>query len=323
MHDILSLETSPPTIHHFQPHPPPSATPQKSENLEIMSNDIAARIYVGNINFGSTEDELKEFFQEANPVSVELPSKTIKKQGELIKRLLGFGFVQFETEAAADAAITDFNGKSFKLRLIYAKKALPPSTEEEKLQKTEAFLAKQREWKAKKHAEQAKSKKAAKEKTEAALKAAVAEETSNTPETNEASVVETPAAAPRKPKIPEGPKSKDTVFITNLDYKVTNATLGDLLKEYNPVWVNVPIKRVPKHLLEKFTAKGKPIFNKGIGFAKFADEDTQLKVIEELNGKEVNGRKVIMEVAVERPAPEGKEAKNIKPEATSEAVAEA
>ncbi|KAM9893726.1 hypothetical protein OXX69_011602, partial [Metschnikowia pulcherrima] len=36
-----------------------------------MSNPVdPSRVYVGNVNYNATEDELKEFFQDFNAVSV-------------------------------------------------------------------------------------------------------------------------------------------------------------------------------------------------------------------------------------------------------------
>lgn len=242
---------------------------------------IEERVYVGNVDFSATEDELREFFSGLAVSSVEIPSKTITRGKKLFVKRLGFGFVQFETKEEADKAIEQFNGKDFKNRSIYAKKALPPATEEEKKLKTEAFLARQKELKAR-------------------------AKTGKTNGAAEQTAAETPENGTDKTqlKTPEGNKSKDTVFIANLDYKANVKQLTNLFSELSPKWIHVPTRRVPYHVLKKFQAKQKPIFNKGIAFVKFADEELQLKAIEEFNGKEINGRTVVVEAAIDREIPQ-------------------
>ncbi|KAF7998805.1 hypothetical protein HF325_006337 [Metschnikowia pulcherrima] len=255
-----------------------------------MSNPVdPSRVYVGNVNYNATEDELKEFFQDFNAVSVEIPSKTITRGERTFERCLGFGFVQFENEADAESAINEINGKKFKLRQIYAKKALPPATEEEKEKKKERFLAKQAELKAKKREVE--------KQTADSKQIAQKEEPAQS-----FSAGKSARKAPRASKTPDGKKSTDTIFVTNLDYKANLKSLSDLFKDLCPIWVNVPTKRVPFHVLKKFSASKKPIFNKGIAFVKFADEATQLRAVREFNGREVNGKNIVVEVAIDKPA---------------------
>lgn len=253
-----------------------------------MSNPAdPSRVYIGNVNFNATEEELQEFFLDFKVLSVEIPFKTITRGERSFQRRLGFGFVQFENETDAENAISMTNGKKFKHRLVYAKKALPPATEEEKQKKRELFIAKQTELKAKKREEEKKivpqTETPSKETAKSALDAT--------------SVVVN--------KTPEGKKSTDTIFITNLDYKANVKSLSELFKNLNPIWVNVPTKRVPFHVLKKFSATRKPIFNKGIAFVKFANEDIQLQAIKEFNGREINGRAIVVEVAVDKPVSSG------------------
>ena len=62
-------------------------------------------IYVGNLAFQATEDDLKEVFGEYGTVSrVSLP--TDRETG----RKRGFAFVEMEDEAKEDAAIAELDG---------------------------------------------------------------------------------------------------------------------------------------------------------------------------------------------------------------------
>lgn len=95
---------------------------------------------MGNINFSTTEDELKDFFGEYSVASVEIPSKVVTRGKKTINKRLGFGFVQFEKDTDAEEAIKKFNGLELKLRQIYAKRAMPPATEDERKERAAAKL---------------------------------------------------------------------------------------------------------------------------------------------------------------------------------------
>lgn len=272
---------------------------------------IEGRIYVGNVDFSATEEELKDFFQGLNVVSVEIPSKTLSRGNKSFVKRLGFGFVQFASDADAEKAIAEFNGKEFKSRHMYAKKALPPATEEEKQKKAEAFFAKREALKAKKEAKKETKKQSKKEaKKEAGESKKNDKESPETPSKSPELEAKAEGEVIRKEKdlskTPEGTKSKDTVFITNLEYRVTLSALTRIFKDLELVWVHVPTKRVPQHVLKKFKAKNKPLFNKGYAFAKFASEENQQKAIAEFNGHEIHGRAILVEAAVDRPNGEGK-----------------
>src|SRR5881394_922847 len=66
---------------------------------------MASKVFVGNLNFNTTREELETLFGQAGAISdVYLP--TDRDTG----RPRGFAFVTFNDEAAAKDAITRFNG---------------------------------------------------------------------------------------------------------------------------------------------------------------------------------------------------------------------
>jgi RNA recognition motif-containing protein len=208
---------------------------------------------------------------------VEIPFKEITRaNSKSYKRHLGFAFAQFETKEDADKAVEDFNGTKFQRRNIFIKKALPPATEEEKKEKLEAFKAKR----------------------EAALK----EKEEHKKLKEESKPAKKVSNGEGKERVPEGKASQDTIFVTNLDYKVDVKTLNGLFKDLKPKWIHVPTRRVPAHILKKQTGTRAP-FNKGIAFVKFADEETQKQAVAEYNGKELNGREIIVDVAIDARIP--------------------
>lgn len=233
-------------------------------------------------------------------LEVDIPSKPVHRGKKVLEKHFGFAFVQFETKEDADRAIEEYNGKEFKGRSIYARKAVPPPTEEEKQKKIEAYKVKQ---------EAIKAEKAAAKKAEIeVLKAANGEakppkapkkkkEKTEKPDTEARPEKKGPSGEPR---IPEGIKSTDTIFVTNLEYKVDVQALNTLFKDLRPKWVHVPSRKVPQHILQRQKKKGRAVYNKGIAFVKFASEEVQKQAVEEFNGRELNGRNIVVDIAVDR-----------------------
>ncbi|MBD2101197.1 RNA-binding protein [Leptolyngbya sp. FACHB-261] len=77
-------------------------------------------IYVGNLSFSATEQDLREVFAEYGTVSrVSLPTD------RETNRVRGFAFVDMSTEAEEDAAIADLDGAEWMGRQIRVNKAKP------------------------------------------------------------------------------------------------------------------------------------------------------------------------------------------------------
>ena len=69
---------------------------------------MAQKIYVGNMNYSTTEDSLKNLFsQYGQVVSVAVIKDRFTEQSK------GFGFVEMEDAAAAEAAMGALNGTEF------------------------------------------------------------------------------------------------------------------------------------------------------------------------------------------------------------------
>ncbi|MFC1975557.1 RNA recognition motif domain-containing protein [Chloroflexota bacterium] len=79
------------------------------------------KLYVGNLSYETTEDELQKLFIEVGPVV----STTIITDGAS-GRSKGFGFVEMETEQAAQEAIERLNNYELNQRTITVSEARPP-----------------------------------------------------------------------------------------------------------------------------------------------------------------------------------------------------
>jgi cold-inducible RNA-binding protein len=66
---------------------------------------VGSKVFVGNLSFQTTHEEIRELFAQAGEVA-EVVVPTDRASG----RPRGFAFVQFATEEAAQAAIQKFDG---------------------------------------------------------------------------------------------------------------------------------------------------------------------------------------------------------------------
>lgn len=81
---------------------------------------MAKNIYVGNLPFSTTDDDLSELF---NPFGTVNSARVIKDK--FTDRSRGFGFVEMENDEEADKAISEVNGKSIDGRMLKVSEARP------------------------------------------------------------------------------------------------------------------------------------------------------------------------------------------------------
>jgi cold-inducible RNA-binding protein len=78
------------------------------------------KLYVGNLPFGASEEDLKKFFSEAGVVqSAKIVTDPYSGRSR------GFGFVEMASTAEVEKAISLFNGKTFMDRTLTVSEARP------------------------------------------------------------------------------------------------------------------------------------------------------------------------------------------------------
>lgn len=79
------------------------------------------KLYVGNLPFSATEDQLHEFFSQAgvSPSAVNLIRDRFTGQSR------GFAFVEINNDEEADRAINSLNGQNFSGRNLVVNEARP------------------------------------------------------------------------------------------------------------------------------------------------------------------------------------------------------
>ncbi|HEX8455771.1 MAG TPA: RNA-binding protein [Pyrinomonadaceae bacterium] len=81
---------------------------------------MSMKLYVGNLNFKTTGEDLQELFGQVG--TVESASVVMDRD---TGRSRGFGFVEMATKEEGEAAIAQFNGKEFGGRNLSVNEARP------------------------------------------------------------------------------------------------------------------------------------------------------------------------------------------------------
>lgn len=78
------------------------------------------KLYVGNLPFGASEEDLQKLFSEVGTVqSVKIVIDSYSGRSR------GFGFVEMASKAEVEKAISLLNGKTFKDRTLIVSEARP------------------------------------------------------------------------------------------------------------------------------------------------------------------------------------------------------
>ena len=81
---------------------------------------MSTKLYVGNLSYRMTSEDLQEYFAAAGPVE----SANVVFDRET-GRSRGFGFVEMASDDAANAAIAQFNGQEYDGRNLVVNEARP------------------------------------------------------------------------------------------------------------------------------------------------------------------------------------------------------
>lgn len=86
--------------------------------------------------------------------------------------------------------------------------------------------------------------------------------------------------------------------------------LKELFAAYEPVSSKIALRPIPHFMVKKLQARGEARKGRGFGFVTLGSEALQAKAVQEMHGKDVNGREIAVKVAIDSPgkedeAPEG------------------
>ncbi|CAI5757340.1 unnamed protein product [Candida verbasci] len=229
------------------------------------------RVYIKNLSYYAQESDLEELFKNHEPYTVRLTRSGRHKP-------LGIAYADFKTSEQVESVIQEFDGFNFKSRKLSVKKhqAYNPNRG-----RFFGLLGGKNDQKKETESE---------EEDETQDLAAVEPEQPRQERVPETKKDLRTKAKELFPHIPEEPEevSEDTLFIAKAHGKVTDATIREFLKEYNPseiyIFKNKSIPKLgPINLSSSYVSV----------LAKVDASDVQLNdIIENLKTQKLNGKNV-------------------------------
>lgn len=286
------------------------------------------KVFAGNLSYITTDEGLKAFFA---PIANDIISAQVVKHGP---RSAGYGFVSFSSAESAEKVVEELNRTELDGREVVVEIAKPSDQKDnEKRERKprkrfgrrgyhQAVPGEVTEAEANGEASKAdgagesesqpikpkKKKSSRKPRKSAAPPAAAVGDASG----EVAPVVESEVAAdatetvgtrkprvrkPRTPRpsrpvgeVPAGQPSKTVLFVANLGFNVDDTSLAAV---FTDAGVNVASARIVRRRF------GHPRKSKGFGFVDVGNEEEQKKAIASLDGKEVDGRAIVVKIAVD------------------------
>lgn len=293
----------------------------KANDAVLASAAEGRRLYIGNLAYATTEGELKEFFKGYLVESVSIP------KNPRTDRPVGYAFVDLSTPDEAERAIAELSGKEILERKVSVQLARKPEPNE----KTEATngegagegtrrrqSTRGRGRAGRGRGGRARGGREGEEKKEgeaSATDAPVGDAPADTAEvqplkdiTNENSADNAksgknqarPARRERGPPA-DGIPSKNKVMVANLPYELTEEKLKELFAAYQPSSAKIALRPIPRFMIKKLQARGEARKGRGFGFVTLASEELQQQAVNEMNGKEIEGREIAVKVAIDSP----------------------
>lgn len=286
------------------------------------------RLYIGNLAYSTTEENLREFFEGYNIESVSIPNNP--RSG----RAVGYAFVDLVDKEDAERAMKELSGKELVERNVSVQLARKPNTRstegsEEGAASGEDKGKGERPARRGRHGYRGRgrgrgnrgglkarnvSQANGNEEHPTNVPGQVLALTETTNITADATAVTDSGKEDKKknenkePKQPKkrgppenGVPSKTKVMVANLPYELSEEKLKELFADYQPESAKIALRPIPRFMVKKLQMRGEPRKGRGFGFVTLASEELQQKAVEEMNGKEVEGREIAVKVAIDNP----------------------
>ncbi|OJJ64944.1 hypothetical protein ASPSYDRAFT_39728 [Aspergillus sydowii CBS 593.65] len=298
---------------------------QSAADAAAVSADEGRRLYIGNLAYATTEGELKEFFKSYTIESVSIPVNPRNN------RPVGYAFVDLATASEATAAIAELSGKEILQRKVSVQLARKPEPAEAKAEGAVSGgegasgnegrkraggrtrgrgRGRGRVGRGARGGRSAQGAEGTEEQpTTASGETAPLSEITNQ---NDAAATESgkaggkPRARPQKQRGPpeDGIPSKTKVMVANLPYDLSEEKLKEIFAAYQPVSAKIALRPIPRFMIKKLQARNEPRKGRGFGFVTLGSEEQQEKAVQEMNGKEIEGREIAVKVAIDSPGKE-------------------
>jgi RNA recognition motif-containing protein len=259
----------------------PVETPVETPEVEESSSEI--KVFVGNVDYKVTDEQLKEFFKDLKFVDAAISKRNDKS--------VGYGFITFDDEEEAKKCVEQFDKKDFQGRPLKVELAKEKS-------ETTKRRGSRRNMRGKGRRTSFRRRKSTEKDSKKESEASADEGSSNEEGKNESSGSESNTESSsknksrfrkqkkrqqRKPR-EGGEPSKTTIYVANLPFKTDNEKLKEAFKDYDVSKVHV--------------ARYKGGKSKGFGFIEVENEEVQKKVLHECSNKIIDGRAISLKVAL-------------------------
>ncbi|PGH20350.1 hypothetical protein AJ80_03618 [Polytolypa hystricis UAMH7299] len=303
-----------------------NGTTPAAADPSAASADEGRRLYIGNLAYATTEGELKEFFKAYTVESTSIPVHPKNNKP------VGYAFVDLATAHEAQAAIDELSGHEILGRKVSVQVARKPEPAENRGEGANSggeggsggegrrrgtgrrgrgrgrggrfgrtgrvfFLRLRQNGDRPVDAEGAPLADVTNEGDAAAAEG---------PADDDAEKPKPRAPRPHKQRGPpeDGIPSKTKVMVANLPYDLSEEKLKELFAVYEPVSAKIALRPIPRFMVKKLQARNEPRKGRGFGFVTLGSEELQTKAVEEMHGKEIEGREIAVKVAIDSPGKE-------------------
>ncbi|KAK2733094.1 hypothetical protein FQN55_003764 [Onygenales sp. PD_40] len=289
-----------------------AAAPAAQPDATAASADEGRRLYIGNLAYATTEGELKDFFKAYTIESTSIPVNP------RTNRPVGYAFVDLATAQEAQAAIAELSGQEILERKVSVQVARKPEPAENKGEAASGGEGASGSEGRKRGSGRGRGRgrgrggrfaRGGRAQNGEGAEGTTAEGAPLADVTNEAG--EASKDAKGRPRVhkqrgpPEdGIPSKTKVMVANLPYDLSEEKLKELFAAYEPVSAKIALRPIPRFMVKKLLARNEPRKGRGFGFVTLGSEALQTKAVEEMHGKEIEGREIAVKVAIDSPGKE-------------------
>ncbi|KAJ3019080.1 hypothetical protein HKX48_002386 [Thoreauomyces humboldtii] len=256
-----------------------------------LVHDNTAKVFVGNLSFDTTKEELEQLFGQAGKIE----NVNLITRGD---RSLGYGFISFASDSDADKAVSQLDKTDVAGRQINVERAADKEPSQARGRGARGGAnVRGRGGRGYSGARGRVGRAGALHATGSEDGGARVDEEEHVAQDDAAATRGRGARgrgarAPRAPRAPRensGETSETTLFVANLPFKVTDEDLKSIFKDYQVTSAHVVVLRSGR--------------SKGFGFVEVASEEEQQKVLNELKNVEVDGRELVIKVAMKHQTP--------------------
>jgi len=314
-----------------------SAGDKAAHDAVLASAAEGRRLYIGNLAYATTEGELTQFFNGYLIESTSIP------KNPRTERPVGYAFVDLSTPSEAERAIAELSGKEILDRKVSVQLARKPEPAGEKGEGAASGGEGQSGGEGGRRRPSGRGRGRGRGRGGRGGRAThgsrgedgnevpndeVLPLTDATNQTN--AEKDGKAQPPRTPREPrerrergppaDGIPSKTKVMVANLPYDLTEEKLKELFAPYEPSSAKIALRPIPRFMVKKLQARNEPRKGRGFGFVTLASEEQQQKAVQEMNGKEIEGREIAVKVAIDSPEKTGDDGNAAPAEGATEAT---